>query len=1298
MSFLNRLSLKIRLSGSIAILLVLIIGILTLILLNLEQRTMNGITKKINIVADNIQTKQLSGLSTVEEDQLIKSEKELKEHLRHFVELLANISSLPISTYDTGMLNSFCKEAIHHDEVVLCYITDLSGDIYSFYNKIENIDLKGKEQIEGYINNISKKSDINKETLEIIQDNKTIGDVILLYSTEEVNNDKIETENIFNSIKTNTKEIFGHLDEELNSMTVTQLNYTKFLLFLIATIGIFVAMIITYIIINTITKPLSNIARVIKKISEGDTSETVEVKSSDEIGALSSAIATMVSNLNDMTNVAKRISEGDFSINYKPRSVDDVLGNAIEHMTIHLKEATQENKRQDWLKTGQAGLYATMRGELDIMDLAQNIINYITPYLNAQVGAIYVTDDFKTLKMVGSYAYTKRKKLSNEIEFGEGLAGQAALEKKNIIITEVPDNYMNINSGLGEVSPKNILVTPLVYENKVLGVIEIGSLYEFEEDHIHFMSLISENISIAFISSNSRNYTNTLLEKTQQQAQELQVQQEELRITNEELEEHTKALKESEANLQIKHEELQKIHAELEEHTELLELQKNEIKQKNIEIEKKALEIERTSKYKSEFLANMSHELRTPLNSLLILSKYLYGNNEGNLTEKQIEYAKTVYSAGNDLLLLINDILDLSKVESGKLNLNIEDILVSEIPVMIKQTFMPLVQNKNLSLDVDIETGLPEVIRSDPQRINQIIKNLLSNAVKFTHEGGITVTLFRPDSQKGIHVIGLDLTKAIAISVKDTGIGIPEDKKKIIFNAFLQADGSINRKYGGTGLGLSISKELAKLLGGDIELYSVEGKGSTFTLYLPIVYSNDQKSVAEPEKSTLNRSGQESVQEKQPEGDSVQQGNNRSTRIDTDPIDIELKISDFTSEIPDDRKDIGPNDKSILIIEDDTKFLKILLDTAHEKGYKCLIAEDGETGLQFADYYQPDAIILDIHLPGIDGWTVMERLKNNHKTINIPVHFISCDNNRLEALRMGAVGFLKKPVTMKHIDSAFHKIEDIISRDIKRLLIVDDNEEHCDKIRNIIDSKNINITVSNNIKDTYEYLKYGNYDCIILNPFFKNDDGFDLIKKLRNYKEILLPPILIYSSGSLTEEQESTIYEYAKEIVIKKIRTPDVLLDEIMLFLHIVGEKLSKGKQSPITMMHDKESVMQDKKILIVDDDIRNVFALSSILEEKGVNVFVGKNGKEGIECLSENPDVDLILMDIMMPVMDGYEAMKEIRKQKRFENIPIIALTAKAMKGDRKKCLDSGASDYLAKPVDINRLLSMLRVWLYNN
>ncbi|MGD9974552.1 MAG: response regulator [Desulfatirhabdiaceae bacterium] len=1034
---------------------------------------------------------------------------------------------------------------------------------------------------------------------------------------------------------------------------------------------------------------LQTISDAIRSIAIGDFSEKVELRSPEDV--LGKAVNLMVDNIRKIVIQLNRIAEGSLAAKIQPFSDRDQLGAALYDMTESLKVMRERNDRQNAIKTGQMELNKAMRGDQDVTTRANRIITFLCQYLKARIGAFYIHDkDADVLQLTGTYAYQKRKQLSNEFKKGEGLVGQAMLENQIIQISDIPEDYVHISSGLGHSAPRNMVVVPLSLENTVKGVIELGSFHEFSPEDIQFLEEAAVSIAIAINSAQTRSKMSILLEQTRNQARQLTEQQNELRHSNRELEEQTTALKISESRLQAQQDELRQANEELQEQTQMLEEQKEDIQKKNLElemaarlIEEKATALEKTSRYKSEFLANMSHELRTPLNSILLLSRLISDNRDNNLTDKQIEFARTIHSSGTDLLNLINEVLDLSKIEAGKMDLHLEEIPLKDIAAFIHRGFDPIAQNRELDFSVIIEDRLPDKLISDRQRIEQILKNFLSNAFKFTQEGRISLNIGRPVAGMDLSRSGLNPGKAIAFSVSDTGIGIPSDKQKQVFEAFKQADGSTSRKYGGTGLGLSISLELARCLGGEIQLNSQEGKGSTFTLILPESLSGTSRA-SEPETFKPD-SKMVSEQSRNPD-DRTGMDEKESASIRTPGID----------DIMDDRKNLAPHDRKMLIIEDDPHFSKILCDLSREHGYKILVAGDGETGLHFADYYKPDAIILDVNLPGMDGWAVLDRLKSNSDTRHIPVHFISASDRPLNALKMGAIGYLTKPVSMEEMERVYSRIENTLSRPVKNLLVVEDDPTQAKAVHSLLEGADVHIVMVSTGQKASELLHSQTFDCMILDIGLPDMSGMDLLKAIRNEEHLKNMPVIIYTGKDMTRDEQAIIQEYADTIILKDVRSPEKLLDETSLFLHRMEADLPSEKKMILNRIHDRESIFRDKTILLVDDDMRNVYAIKSILEEKGMTVIVGKNGQEGIDRLATYPDIDLVLMDIMMPVMDGYEAMKKIRAKKAHDRLPIIALTAKAMKGDRSLCIEAGANDYLAKPFDTDKLLSMLRVWLY--
>ncbi|MDY6934714.1 MAG: response regulator [Spirochaetota bacterium] len=964
---------------------------------------------------------------------------------------------------------------------------------------------------------------------------------------------------------------------------------------------------------------------------------------------------------------------------YEGRAADVVFLSDIserKRAEKELQQRTREIEKQNWTKTGFSKMSNSMRGNQDIDTLARNIISCIAEYLDLPLGLIYLADEDGVLRLGGSYALRDEENIPSYFRPGEGLIGQAAIDKKDILLTNVPSDYIKINSGLGEAVPQNIFITPVIYNDIVKGVIELGTLDELKEIQFEFVKQAEENIAIAIDSAQVRSKQLSLLHQTQMQAEKLQLQQEELQTTNEELEEQTQKLRASEEELKAQSEELRSTNEELEEKTHSLEKQKVKISQSNIDLEntrkdleKKANELEITSRYKSEFLANMSHELRTPLNSLLILAQDMVNNKKGNLSNDQVQSAAIIHKSGNDLLILINEILDLSKIESGKITLNIESVTPAEIVESVNYIFRHVLEDKGLKLEIDIAKDLPETIITDNQKLEQIIKNLMSNAVKFTHKGCITFRISKPDPDTDLSRSRLYPAQSIAVSITDTGIGIPENKQFEIFEAFQQVDGSTSREYGGTGLGLSISRELAKLLGGEIQLKSKYGEGSTFTLYIP---------------ERLERS-ERPMDRREPKDSDTQ-----------DVILGDMESPKATPIIEDDRDNLDREDRIILTIEDDMNFVKILYNLCHEKNFKFLHAYDGESGLELAEKYKPDAIILDIRLPGIDGWRVLEELKDNLKTRHIPVHIMSVNEETIDAYQKGAVGYLTKPVTREHLDKAFGKIEGIISKKIKDILIVEDDKKLLKIIAKLLGNGDINTDTAKSGKEALKKLKSKTYDCMILDLGLPDMYGIDVLREMERNDDISNPPVIIYTGKDLTQEEEYELQKYASSIIVKGARSEERLLDEISLFLNRVINDMPECKKRMISMLQDKDVIFNDKKILLVDDDMRNVFAISKILEERGMKVNKAANGEKALKSLENDPDIDLVLMDIMMPEMDGYEAMERIRAYEEFRNLPILALTAKAMKEDRNKCIEAGANDYIAKPIEIEKLLSLMRVWLY--
>ena len=968
------------------------------------------------------------------------------------------------------------------------------------------------------------------------------------------------------------------------------------------------------------------------------------------------------------------------NVSYNASVYKDIEGNvtgvfAAARDITEVKKAQDITNLQNWLKTGYGRLSDVMAGNTDISSFATGVITEVCKYLDAKIGALYILDrkgDRSEYRLTGSYAYTKRKNLSEVFKSGEGMIGQAAVEKQQILIRNVPDDYIRITSGLGEAIPKFICITPVIQDNEVTAVLEIGVLNELTNEQLEYLTEGTLSIGINLASIKSREALQSELERSKELAEELQRQQEELKASNEELEEQTQLLQQSEGRLQTQQEELRVANEELEEKNNSLQIQKKELTKTKGELEDQADELAIASKYKSEFLANMSHELRTPLNSLLILSKILSDNKKGNLTEDQVESAGVIYRSGNDLLSLINEILDLSKIEAGQMDVNIEKITISKMAERIRSDFNHVVGEKGLQFIVEIKDSAPQQMESDSKRVEQIIKNLTSNAIKFTKKGSVTITFNKPSLEVNLFRSGLNPLNSIAISVTDTGIGIAAEKQKIIFEAFQQADGGTAREYGGTGLGLSISRELAAMLGGEIQLRSEPGKGSEFTIYLPIKFEGSKSGIIHKPQTDDNNLLKESISRK--------------------------PSKQSTETVSDDRELLrGAKSRlnSILIIEDDSVFAKLLADQCHEKGFKVLVALTGEDGIKLAKQYIPAAIILDLHLPGISGWDVLEIVKDQASTRHIPVHIMSVDDPTLEAFKKGAMGYLIKPAKKEELDGAFIKIQEVIDRPIKDLLVIEDNKDAGEAIVKLIGNGDVHSTPVRTGKGAIKELKSKKYDCIILDLGLPDMTGFELLEKLEE-DGMEIPPVIVYTGKDLSQAEEMQLRKYAESIIIKGVKSEERLLDETSLFLHRMVEKFPEQKKKMILDLHDSETVFRDKKVLVVDDDMRNVFALSKVLSDKGLKILKAEDGIKALEILEKESDTDLVIMDIMMPEMDGYETIRRIRGQKKFANLPIIALTAKAMKKDYEECIAAGANDYMSKPVDASRLISMLRIWLY--
>ncbi|OWA33084.1 histidine kinase [Saccharibacillus sp. O16] len=1035
-------------------------------------------------------------------------------------------------------------------------------------------------------------------------------------------------------------------------------------------VGLLLGLGIMMWIIPSITRGLNTVSMMISSFGKGKLKaiRRIKVKSKDEIGS-----------------VAKVFQEMAEDIEEKQRIENDYM-------------AAQND--QAWINSNMARITDVLKGIMSLEKVSQMFVSEFTPVLGAEYGALYLADvnNPNELRLYGSYAFTGEPDAKTSFRIGEGLPGQSAADRRAIVLDEVPQQYIEVRSALGEASSAQIMIHPIVAEDELIGVFEIASLTPFSSLQRQLLDQLMLNLGVILNNINGRLRVEELLresqaltEELQSQSEELQMQQEELKRSNEGLESQTEALKRSEELLQRQQEELEHFNTELIAKTRALEEQVHETEEKNHEVEKARSQLERqamqlavSSKYKSEFLANMSHELRTPLNSLLILSQLLAENKDGNLAPKQVEYAQTIYMSGSDLLKMIDEILDLSKVDAGKMELNREPIPLEEIARFVSGNFAAVAEKKGIELHMEVDEGnLPNALLTDGHRLKQVLRNLLSNAFKFTSEGSVTFRVREAEAQHLPDYLEKK-RKFIEFSVIDTGIGIPADKTDIVFEAFQQVDGTTSRKYGGTGLGLSISRELAKLLGGTIELESEEGHGSRFTLYVPklTAYAVEEDAAVKELPTALPSRELERMP--------------LAHRGKPAPVES-LPPKPKQPEIADDRDDVNPQDKVLLIIEDDPKFAVILRDMARNNGYKALVEVQGDTGLETARSRMPDAIILDIQLPVIDGWTILSELKSNSETRHIPVHVVSVVDDVKQGLMMGAIAYLKKPASKEGLERAFSYIGSYADKGLKHLLIVEDDETQRGAIIELIGHDDVAIKAVGTGTQALEELQRHHYDCMVLDLMLSDMTGFEMLDRIREDERLRDLPIIIYTGKDLDAKEETKLRQYAESIIVKDVKSPERLLDETTLFLHRVEADLPEDKRKILQKLHNKETLFEGKKILLVDDDVRNVFALSSVLEGYRMDVTFAENGREALDILQERGDFDLILMDMMMPEMDGYEAMRHIRQMPKFERIPIIALTAKAMKEDRSKCIEAGASDYVKKPIQTEQLLSLMRVWLYS-
>jgi CheY-like chemotaxis protein/HAMP domain-containing protein len=972
----------------------------------------------------------------------------------------------------------------------------------------------------------------------------------------------------------------------------------------------------------------------------------------DLTGNVNLLAANLTTQVRAIAEVATAVTKGDLtrSIQVDARGEVAELKDNINTMIDNLRLTTDRNTEQDWLKTNLARFTNMLQGQRDLQTVGRVLLTELTPLVSAQLGVIYQVEagDPPFLTLLSAFADDGAHGHLPRMKFGEGLIGQCAADKRRMLISTMPAHAVPIGSALFKVVPQNIVVLPVLFENEVKAVIELASVTAFTALQMVFLEQLTDGIGIVLNSIEATMQTEGFLKQSQQLAGELQTQQKELQQTNEQLEQKAQQL--AERNVEV-------------------ERKNQEIEQARRALEDKATELALTSKYKSEFLANMSHELRTPLNSILILGQQLSENPDGNLLPKQVEFARTIHGAGTDLLNLISDILDLSKIESGTVTVDAQEVLLTNLIEATARPFRHEADNRQLTFHVEIDPNLGRTITTDTKRLQQVLKNLLSNAFKFTSEGSVQLKVAAAVGGWSADHTLLNQSAVVAFEVADSGIGIPLEKQRIIFEAFQQADASTSRKYGGTGLGLAISRELANLLGGEIQLRSTPGKGSTFTLYVPLKYVGPSVGVRmAPDAPALAEKSS----------------------------DYQVSVERAAEQIPDDRLEVVPGDSILLIVEDDPHYARVIMDLARSRGFKVLVATRGVDALDLAKQFQPSAVSLDVFLPDMLGWTVLSQLKQNPLTRHIPVQIITLDEDRQHALARGAFSFVSKPTTTEGVDAAITRIKEYAKPRRRRLLVVEDNPAEQLSIRELLNYDDIEIDTAGTGRGALNSLRAQQYDCVVLDLRLPDMTGFEVLEEIRRDDALADVPVVVFTGRELSAEEDAQLHTIARSIVVKGVESPERLLDETALFLHRVITDLPPEKQKMLERLNSSDDDLIDRTVLLVDDDARNIFALSSVLERRGMRVLTATTGREAIEIVENTPELAIVLMDIMMPEMDGYQTMGVIREDPAYRRLPIIALTAKAMKGDREKCLEAGASDYLAKPVNTEQLLSALRMWLH--
>ncbi|MUP37474.1 response regulator [Labilibaculum euxinus] len=1232
------------------LLLLTLLTLLSILFLSLTSNYFFNTNKTLDLIINGVRVHQTLLQNATEELYNFKISKDV-EHLEKSAEYLTQANHLAEDFIQIN--NDFTFKS--DDEIA----NDLFKNFPEIYNnEINNARLLvNRLKILKTLNNSNiKDTRIHaKKTLDLVEKIKNE----LLTKRENINLDttKIQLREIKQHY-TEISSVLSNLAEKTNSALMWVM------------LGIALLLAITILLLSryiskSISVPVQQMVNNFKLIAKGNFRTPLSINSKDEIGALANSFDIIQQDFQNVVNYTQKVAHGDLSVSLTPKSKEDELSTSLNQMVKTLKDAKTINDETSWFKSGVNQLNGVLQGDQNLNEVSDNSLIFMTEFLSAELGAIYVyQEEDKNLSLTASIGIPNKNQYKN-IRLGHGLLGQVARTKKLKHVKDVPEDYFTIFSGTGEIKPTNIVIVPLIFNSTLWGVMELASIKKISESEIEFIKAVRESITVKIASTLARVRLENLLDTTQKQASELQVQQEELRVANEELAEQTKILIDNEKKLQVQQEELRVANEELEERTNQLEIQKDEIQSKNIslsqtheKLETKARELEQTSQYKTDFLANMSHELRTPLNSLLILSNLLAKNKKGNLDDEDIESIEIINKSGKDLLQLINEILDLSKIEAGKMTVHFENLGSDSIAQEILMNFKHQAEKKKINFAIDIEEDFPKTIETDQLRLAQILKNLLSNAFKFTSKGTISVTMRKLTDQEIVRRDDLKEIETCAFVVTDTGVGIPDQKKDAIFEAFQQADGSTSRRYGGTGLGLSISKELSRMLGGEIHVESESGKGSTFTLLLPV-----KQSVKTVQNSALE------LQEKDLQPDEEKH------------IVLPLFI--------DDDRDIPHTGSTVVIIHPDKKEASLLYYQIHESSFHALAASNVEDAILLIEAHQPSAIIIGVELLMKNGETELDRLRSHPFASNLPIHIV----NPVEGIREREKNVLP---TVKATDfsSAIKKIQKELFSESKKILIVEDDSFTRKIIKTLLKSTNAEIEEVSTGIEAFKLIRENSYDCVILDLGLPDFTGNELLTKLSE-ANIIIPNTIIYTGKELSREEHRQLSKYTNSIILKGLKSDERLMDEVTLFLHHVATTIPDNPKIKVTEIDD--SIFKGKKVLVVDDEIRNIFALGKILEDKEIEVFEAENGKIAVDVLKENKNVDLVLMDIMMPEMDGYEAMTIIRKTPGIKNIPIICLTAKAMKEDYEKAILSGANDYLSKPIDENKLFSMLKIWLYN-